>query len=123
MTSIEEYLSDIDNPKHRRRTEEILGWVTDKFPDLELQIKWNQPMFIDYGTFIIAFSVSKHHLSVAPEATGMTQFANEIAESGYSATKGIFRIKWDQSVNYKLLKKMIEFNIEDKADCSTFWRK
>ena len=33
MTIFEEYLSRIDNPPHRARTEEVLGWVTEKFPN------------------------------------------------------------------------------------------
>ncbi|NRG47411.1 iron chaperone, partial [Bacillus sp. CRN 9] len=32
-------------------------------------------------------------------------------------------MKWDSPVDFSLLEKMIEFNILDKADCSTFWRK
>ena len=123
MTPIEEYLAGIDNPEYRQRIEEILDWIASEFPDLELQVKWNQPMFVDHGTFIIAFSLAKNHISVAPEKAGMKQFGEEIAESSYNATSEIFRIKWDQPVNYKLLKEMIEFNIKDKADCQTFWRK
>lgn len=34
-----------------------------------------------------------------------------------------FKIKWNQLVNYKRLKEIIEYNIRDKADCQTFWRK
>ena len=123
MTPIEEYLAAVDNPEHRQRIEEILDWIASEFPDLELQVKWNQPMFTHHGTFIIGFSKAKAHISVAPEKAGMKQFAEEIAESSYNATSEIFRIKWDQPVNYKLLKEMIEFNIKDKADCQTFWRK
>ncbi|MDP7979795.1 iron chaperone [Bacillus sp. WLY-B-L8] len=117
------YLAGIDNPDHRDRTEEILEWVANKFTNLEPQIKWNTPMFTDHDTFIIGFSTAKHHLSVSPEEVGIAHFADEIAQAGYSATKGLFRIPWNEPVNYELLEKMIEFNILDKTDCSTFWRK
>ncbi len=33
------------------------------------------------------------------------------------------RIKWDMDVDYQLLKDIIDYNIEDKKDCQTFWRK
>ncbi|CAG9613882.1 Intracellular iron chaperone frataxin [Bacillus rhizoplanae] len=117
------YLAGIDNPDHQGRTEEILAWVANEFPNLEAQIKWNTPMFTDHGTFIIGFSTAKHHLSVSPEEVGIAHFADDIVQAGYSATKGLFRIPWNEPVNYELLEKMIEFNILDKADCSTFWRK
>ena len=123
MPSFEDYTASLNNPEHRQRIETILNWVATEFPDLEFQIKWNQPMFTHHGTFIIGFSKAKAHISVAPEKPCLKKFAEEIAESDYNATSEIFRIKWDQPVNYKLLKEMIEFNIKDKADCQTFWRK
>lgn len=117
-----EFLEKIDNPQHRARVEEIFGWISEKFPNLLLEIKWNQPMFTDHGTYIIGFSTAKQHLSVSPEEFGMEHFAEDIAQAGYSATKGLFRIKWNEPVNYELLEKMIAFNIMDKAECTTFWR-
>jgi uncharacterized protein len=123
MEVLAEYLARIDNPDHRNRTEEVLDWVSTNFSNLKPQIKWNTPMFTNHDKFIIGFSTAKHHLSVSPEEVGIAQFADEIAQAEYSATKGLFRIPWTDSVNYKLLKKIIEFNILDKKDCSTFWRK
>ncbi|MBA2875148.1 iron chaperone [Thermaerobacillus caldiproteolyticus] len=117
------YLAGIDNPDHRDRTEEILTWVANKFPNLEPQIKWNKPTFTDHGTYIIMFAAAKNHLSVLPEEKTMVHFADEIAQAGYSASSRLFRIKWTEPVNYELLERIIEFNIQDKADCSTFWRR
>ncbi|MEV5026742.1 iron chaperone [Paenibacillus sp. LPE1-1-1.1] len=118
-----EFLERIDNPLHRARTEEVLGSVTRKFPNLMPKIAWNQPMFTDHDTFIIGFSVAKHHLAVAPERVGINHFSDDIVKSGYDHTKELVRIKWDSPVDFSLLERMIEFNILDKADCSTFWRK
>ncbi|RCX23715.1 hypothetical protein DFP94_1011317 [Fontibacillus phaseoli] len=122
MEAFAEYLAKIDNPQHRARTEEVLAWVTKKYPNLVPQIAWNQPMFTDHGTYIIGFSVSKQHLAVAPERAGINQFLDEIVQAGYDHTKELIRIKWGSPVDFSLLEKMIEFNISDKADCSTFWR-
>ena len=118
-----EYIARIDNPQHRARMEEVLGWVHQKFPGLLPKIAWNQPMFTDHGTYIIGFSVSKHHLVAAPEKAGINHFSDEIMLVGYDHTKELIRIPWDGPVNFLLLEKMIEYNILDKADCSTFWRK
>lgn len=122
MEVFADYLAKIDHPEHQARTEEVLTWVTEKFPNLLPKIAWKQPMFTDHGTYIIGFSVSKHHLAVAPEKVGMTQFADSIVQAGYDHTKLLMRIQWNQPVDYALLEQMIEFNILDKADCSTFWR-
>jgi len=123
MEVFTDYLSRIDHPHYRARTEEVLVWVTKKFPNLMPKIAWNQPMFTDHGTFIIGFSVARHHLAVAPERAGINHFSNEIKQAGYEFSMELIRIKWDTPVDFSLLKKIIEFNILDKANCTTFWRK
>lgn len=123
MKVFENYLMSIDNVQHRARTEEILGWIGNRFPNLVPKIAWNQPMFTDHDTFIIGFSVSKHHLAVGLEGPEIVHFSEEIIKSGYVHSKNLFRIKWSDTIDFSLLEKIIEFNIMDKAECSTFWRK
>src|SRR5690606_8982976 len=110
-----EFLAKIDDPIHRERMEEIFEWITNKYPNLEKVIKWNQPMFTDHGTFIIGFSVSKKHIAVAPESVTITHVEDDIVKAGYDYTKEIIRIPWNKTVDYHLLEKMIDFNIKDKA--------
>lgn len=123
MDEFAEFLANIVNEQHRARTEEVLIWVSQRFPNLERKIAWKQPMFTDHETYIIGFSVSKTHLAVAPERAGMMQFEDEIVQAGHDHTKELVRFKWNSPVDFSLLEKMIEFNIADKADCTTFWRK
>ena len=123
MDVFAEYLSGIGNLEHRARTEEVLTWVAERFPNLMPKIAWNQPMFTDHDTFIIGFSIAKQHLAVAPEKVGIDHFSDEIVKAGYGHTKQLVRIPWNDPVDFSLLEKIIEFNILDKADCSTFWRK
>lgn len=123
MGDFTNYLASIGNPQHRARTEEVLSWVAEKFPNLTPKIAWNQPMFTDHDTYIIGFSVAKQHLAVAPEKAGIDRFADEIVQAGYDHTSLLMRIRWDRPVDFALLHRMIEFNITDKADCTTFWRK
>ncbi|MEI2396490.1 MULTISPECIES: iron chaperone [Paenibacillus] len=122
MEEFAEYLAKIDNPVHRAATEEVLAWVIQEFPQLTPKIAWNQPMFTDHGTYIIGFSVSKAHMAVAPEKAGMDHFADAIKQAGLDHTKLLVRMKWTSPVDYTILRQMIEYNIADKADCTTFWR-
>ncbi|MEK3699042.1 MULTISPECIES: iron chaperone [unclassified Paenibacillus] len=122
MEEFAEYLAKIDNPVHRAATEEVLAWVIQEFPQLTPKIAWNQPMFTDHGTYIIGFSVSKAHIAVAPEKAGMDHFADAIKQAGLDHTKLLVRMKWTSPVDYTILRQMIEYNIADKADCTTFWR-
>ncbi|MGK7378821.1 iron chaperone [Planococcus sp. 1R117A] len=122
MEVFEEFLSGIDDLQHRDRMEEVFAWIIKEFPNLTPVIKWNQPMFTDHGTYIIGFSVAKKHMSVAPERAAMDRFSDEIVQAGYDHTKELMRIQWKHPIDFILLEKMIDFNILDKADCSTFWR-
>lgn len=122
MIVFEPYLKKQTDPACRARIAEILSWTAERFPNLAPKIAWNQPMFTDHGTYIIGFSSAKAHLSVAPEQKALQKFAREIDESGYCRSKELFRIKWNDPVNYPLLEKIIQYNIVDKADCATFWR-
>lgn len=123
MDTFTEFLASIDDPLHRERTEEVFTWIKNKYPHLKTEFKWNQPMFTDHGTFIIGFSLSKKHLAVAPESVTITHVENDIVKAGYDYTKELIRIPWKGPIEYSLLEKMIEFNIWDKTNCSTFWRK
>lgn len=123
MEAFEPFLQKIDNPEHRARVEEVLSWVMAAFAQLETRIAWNQPMFTDHGTFIFALSVAKAHMALSPEGAGMSRFFDELAQAGYQPTSMLFRIKWGQPVDYELLRRIIQWNIEDKKECATFWRK
>ncbi|GAE33724.1 iron chaperone [Halalkalibacter akibai] len=123
MEVFSEFIAGIDDPTHREKTEEVLTWIKNKYSNLNTEMKWNQPMFTHHGTFIIGLSVSKKHIAVAPESVTITHVEEDIVKAGYDYTKELIRIPWNAPVDYPLLEKMIEFNIWDKANCTTFWRK
>ncbi len=123
METFAPYLEKIEDAQQRHRVEEVLSWVATTFPNLGKKIAWNQPMFTDHDTFILGFSIAKHHMAISPEKEGIIQFSDAIKEAGYTHTDNLWRIKWEQPVDYVLLEKIIDYNIADKADCATFWRK
>lgn len=122
MDQFQEYLTKELSETQRKVLEPLFEHILSEFPDLQTRIAWNQPMFTDHGTFILGISSSKKHFSVSPEVKTMALFRSRIEASGYSQTKNIFRILWDQPVDEKLIFDIVRFNIEDKADCQTFWR-
>ena len=116
MKDFQSYLNNIGESDKKERMESILKYIKKTFPQLKEEIKWNQPMFTDHGTFIIGFSIAKAHIAVAPEAVAISHFEKEIEEAGYSHAKQLFRIKWTDKVDYNLLGKIVDFNIGDKKD-------
>ena len=123
MTEFNSFIESIEKPEDQETMRDIFNWMDENFPKLETTVKWNQPMYTDHGTFIIAFSKAKKHFSVAPEAKTMKQFSERIEQAGYAQTPNLFKIQLTQEINFDLLKDIITYNIEDKKDCSTFWRK
>ena len=123
MEDMERYLQTIENEEHRMCLRQIFDWITKTFPSLEYKTLWKQPMFLEHGTFIIGFSASNKHFSVSPEEKGMEQFSKKIKEAGYTQSKNLFRIKWDEPVNFFLLEQIINYNRIDKANDTAFWRK
>lgn len=124
METFSEYLAEIDEPAHRKRMEDVLAWVKDCFPQLKSEIKWNQLMFTDHGTFIIEFSIAKKHLAAALNMQRLLIYLqDDIVKAGYDYTKQLIRIPWNRLWTIRCLReKIIDSNMKDKADCTMFWR-
>ena len=86
------FLSNFKNPILKFKLEPIFEQIQKEFQNLTVELKWNQPMFIMNGTFIIGFSVAKNHISIAPEAVTMAIFTNDINAANYEATNNLFKI-------------------------------
>lgn len=123
METLHDYLETIQDEKKRAHLYELIKWVEKTYPMLELRIAWKQPMFVANGTFIIGFSASAKHFAIAPEVQVLNTFIDKIAAVGYSCGKNVFRIKWEEPINYSLLEEIIAYTIDLKKDCTTFWLK
>ena len=100
----------------------IFEFIEEKFPELVLEIKWNEPMFLFNNSFIIAFSVWKNHVSISPEKYAIDIYQEKLLSFNYEVTSNLFKIKKDQEVNFDLLFEIINFKIKDKANSKTFWK-
>ncbi|SDK41054.1 iron chaperone [Lacicoccus qingdaonensis] len=122
MKTFQDYIETIDDMTHRRQFEEVIEWINKNYPDLDRVIKWNSPMYTMDDTFILGIDSAKKHMSISPEGKTMGIFKEEVEQAGYSQTNGLFRIKYSETVDYDLLKKMIDYNVEDKKGYEKFWR-
>jgi uncharacterized protein len=122
MYHFESFIQDIKETAHQEVVRNLLVWMERNFPQLEGSIKWNQAMFSHHNSFIIAFNPTKKHLSISPEKQGIERFSSEILAMDYECASMLFKIRWDQPISHDLLKRMIEFNMEDKKNTVTFWR-
>jgi len=122
LNEFKEYLDTLQNELARTRFTEVFDFIENTFPALVPVIKWNQPMFLDHNSFIIGFSATKNYMSISLEKPTQDFFLDQIVSSGYNHTNNLFQITWKQEVNYPLLQEMIQKNMEDKKNITSFWR-
>jgi uncharacterized protein len=122
MKTFIEYTNQISDLNHQGRVIEILNWISSSYPQLEQRIAWKSPHFASDGTFILAINHAKAHVSFVPEHIAISKFRDMIEKNGYQATDFLFKIKWNQKIDYALLKEIIDFNIQDKKGLKTYWR-
>ncbi|MCO4358629.1 DUF1801 domain-containing protein [Staphylococcus agnetis] len=124
MKTFEAFLETIEKPAHREKLKNVVEQLLNEYPELTLEIKWNQPMLLlkDNGTFILGLSKAKPHFAIAPEIETRNYFDDAIKQADYDATKMIIKIKWTDDVNFDLIRKMIDKNIADKQHTTKFWR-
>lgn len=70
------------------------------FPELELRIAWNQPMFTHHGTYIIRFSAASTHMAMAPERATMIRFEPVMRERSTDFGKMFARQPWNKPFDY-----------------------
>ena len=122
ISTLDEYLKTIPNDDNRARMVDVLVWVGLTYPELELRIAWNQPMFTHRGTYIIGFSAASKHMAMAPERATMIRFEPVMRERGTDFGKMFARQPWDKPFDYELLDAFIQHQLAEKHDITSFWR-
>lgn len=123
METFSEYLATLSDPQARIYTEEVLEWVSENYPELEKRIAWSAPTFVAHGTHIVSFKATKKHLAVSVEGPTIRHFSQDFDKEGLHYGTMNVNFPWNTLMNFDLLKALIDFNIEDKKDLSSFWRK
>ena len=122
ISPLDEYLETIPDDDNRERMVDVLVWVGLTYPELELRIEWNQPMFTHHGTYIIGFSAASKHMTMAPERATMIRFEQVMRERGTDFSTMLARQPWDKPFDYELLDAFIQHQLAEKQDITSFWR-
>lgn len=117
----DEYLQTIPDPENREKMVKVLDWVTEQYPELEMRIAWNQPMFTHHGTFIIGFSAASKHMAMAPECHTMIFFEDIMAQRGTDRGKMFARQPWNKPFDYELATMFINHQLKTKEKVTNFW--
>lgn len=121
LKTLDEFLATIPEGEKRDRMIAVLDWVREHYPQLELRIAWNQPMFTDHGTMIVGFSAATKHMAMAPERHTMIHFEDEMKARGTDFGKMFARQPWAKPFDYELLGMFIDYQLETKKNVTSFW--
>ncbi|MDY0139765.1 MAG: DUF1801 domain-containing protein [Candidatus Izemoplasmatales bacterium] len=115
------FFETIDDSNNRRKAKVFIDWISETYPNLTFSMKWNQPMFLNEGTYIIGLSVSKKHLALGLEKELMNQLHDLIDSSNYESSKMLIKISWNKELDFVFLKKIVDYVIDYKKDIKSFW--
>ena len=101
---------------------DVLVWAGLTYPELELRIAWNQPMFTHHGTYIIGFSAASKHIAMTSECATMIRLEPVMRERGTDFDKTFARQPWNKPFDYGLLNAFIQHQLADKRHVTSFWR-
>ena len=101
IKTLDEFLAAIPDD-NREQMVDVLVRVGLTYPELELRIAWNQPMFTHHGTYIIGFSAASKHMAMAPERATMIRFEQVMRERGTDFSKMFARQPWNNPFDYEL---------------------
>ena len=121
IKTLDEFLATIPNDNNRARMVEVLDWVAQHYPELELRIAWNQPMFTHHGTYIIGFSAAPKHMAMVPERATMIRFEQVMREHGTDFGTMLARQPWTKPFDYELLDAFIQDQLTEKQGITSFW--
>jgi uncharacterized protein YdhG (YjbR/CyaY superfamily) len=106
-----QYFKSID-PAQAKTIKAMIKAITEKHPDLELVIAWNQPMLRKGTFYVFGASVSKNHISIAPWSTEvLDKFRPKLSE--YRVTKKMIAVPNDWVVDVKLLQAMAKARLAE----------
>lgn len=106
-----QYYKSID-PKQAKTVRAIMKAITDKYPDLELVIAWNQPMLRKGTMYVFGCSVTKNYILIAPWSTEvLDKFRPKLSE--YQVNKKTIAVPNDWDVDIKLLQAMAKARLAE----------
>lgn len=121
IKTLDKYLETIPDDDNRARMVDVLVWAGLTYPELELRIAWNQPMFTHHETYIIGFSAASKHMAMAPERATMIHFEPVMRERGTDFGTLLARQPWNEPFDYELLDACIQHQLAEKQDIMPFW--
>jgi uncharacterized protein YdhG (YjbR/CyaY superfamily) len=98
-------------PEHVRvKLEELRSAIKEVVPEAQEKISYQMPAFFLNG-ILVWFAGYSRHIGFYPKASGIAAFESELSE--YKHAKGSVQFPMDDSLPIDLIKKIVQFRIEE----------
>ena len=115
--NIDAYIAD-QPTKYRATLEKIRTTIQEAAPGSEEAISYGMPAF-KMGGALVYFALFSKHIGFYPTASGVREFAKELAE--YKTSKGAIQFPLDKPIPFDIIKKITEFRVEENRE--KLWKK
>lgn len=115
------YFDKIENDDDRVKVTNLYNELLKINENLAPIYAWNNPMIKYNEAFNCGISIAKSHFTVAFDVEALEFFKERISENGYKLNAKTFTIKYNQDIDFNLLKDMVLFSIELRKDAKGFW--
>ena len=90
--------------------QKIRAIVREAAPDATEAIKYQMPTFVLNGN-LVHFAAFKNHIGFYPVPSGIEKFREEL--SAYEGGKGSVQFPLNQPMPYDLIRRIVEFRVEE----------
>lgn len=109
MTVIDDYLAEYSGP-HREHMDALRAIITRLAPDATEALSWGMPTWKLNGN-LIHVAAAKHHVGLHQGADGVAFVREELAERGFSFSKGTIQLPVDRPIPVDLVERLVTFRV------------
>ena len=112
--ALEAFVGGAPEP-HQSLLRQLLAFVQEEFPELEVSIAWNVPHFRLGKDYVLGIDVLKKALWVHPFSEDLLRDIQPALE-GYHTTKRSFQLPIDQPLNVELVREIVARRLAELGD-------
>jgi len=111
--SPDDYFSKL-TPAQKNLAQATFRAISERYPELELVIAWNQPMLRNEHDYVFGLSCSTNHVTINPfTRLVLDELAEQLAD--YDVLKYTIRLPLDYEIDKKLLWNMVRIRLDEIA--------
>lgn len=115
-SNIDDYIS-LQAPEVQPLLKKVRETILDAAPGAEEYISYMMPSFRYNGKILVYFAAHKNHLGFYATPSGNIAFSEELKD--YKSSKGAVQFPLDRPIPYGLIRRMVQYKLEEIMASST----